>query len=343
MGLYDQALAMNAQAQNTALGLRQLGLNQPSAIERFMAGLKSGQEGLRQQKTSALQEMLQRSAIAERERKAQLEAEELAYKQSLRPMEEEGMRADVVFKQAQAQNMLTPKTGQLNQFSDASSRLWTRDSQGNVKPVLDPTTGEQLKEYRAPLASGGAGIDKAAIPGTAEWKRVKDVELKGTQTSSKVESAKGSLDELSTMVNTLKNHPGLPGLTGLRGIFPDMPGTPAYDAEMLRQSILSRTGMNVLTQLKQLSGAGLGQVTEAEHKLLQNYIANLARAQSPESMATNLDNIIQWVERNKGLLDIAPQSGGTLTPDKRGSKQNYEGEVSKSGKYVFRNGQWIQR
>jgi len=166
MGLYDQALALNQQGQNTALQLRQQALGQPTAIQRFMSGLKGGQEQLTAQKQSALQEMLARAQMEERNRKAMQDQEQYEYGKTQRPIAEQGALTDILFKQKQAERMGQPQVeGGMTEFQRANLDLakqkfeWDKRNPGPVARLDNPLT--------APSAVGSGTHEGGSLPVTA--------------------------------------------------------------------------------------------------------------------------------------------------------------------------------
>ena len=107
---------------------------------------------------------------------------------------------------------------------------------------------------------------------------------------------------------------------GLAAQFKEAGGPPANLAAFL-QSVGAQVGLDELTKLKQ-SGVTLGQVTEAEHALLQSMIANLSQIQDPQALREALQQIKQqsnkaWRLTRDDLLARSKAKGGTA-PDGAG-------------------------
>jgi hypothetical protein len=307
---YSQYLNANQRGLDTLNQTRLATLDRPTGVQSFLSGLQGGQERM-EAKRAQQQAMSDKQRIEDALRRRQeaqdaISQEEREYKISQRPMDEEKTRLSL----EQLKYNMTPKP--------VAEPSMTPYQQARIQL-------EQAKLNRPSAGGGAPSVDKSTVPGTAEWKRVQDVETKSNQADLRKQDAVAGLDELDTLVTQLKQHPGLKGLTGMRGIIPDVPGSPAFDAEKLRENINSQTGLRVLAQLKTVTGAGLGSVTEAEHKLLQGYLANLGRGQSAESYAKNLQQITDWISRNKQALSqtkAPPQPAGTQTTV-RGGKTYY--------------------
>jgi hypothetical protein len=109
-------------------------------------------------------------------------------------------------------------------------------------------------------------------------------------------------DELISQMDEIGDHAdrllktNLSGITGLRGAIPNIPGSSAADAQATLDSFRSKLGLTTLASLKSGTGAGLGQVTEAEHKLLQNFVSELDNAQSEKAIRDSVARIKKWSE-----------------------------------------------
>lgn len=157
--------------------------------------------------------------------------------------------------------------------------------------------------------------------GPADWKR----QEKEQQAFSKVQEVQNSMDDIAIKAQNLKDSPGLAGNFGVRGMVPNMPGSDAANAKAQLDSLKSSIGLTVLANLKAASGAGLGSVTEAEHKLLQGMVADLQKAQSVESVKSALDTIINYTAGAKSRIQTgydrlygakaAPQASNALAVD----------------------------
>lgn len=123
-----------------------------------------------------------------------------------------------------------------------------------------------------------------------------------TKASSKREELISQMDDIDANADRLLKT-NLGRITGVVGAFPSIPGTEAADAKAALDSFKSKLGLTTLAALKSGTGAGLGQVTEAEHKLLQNFISELDQAQSEQSLRASIDRIKKWAAGAKGRID----------------------------------------
>jgi hypothetical protein len=135
------------------------------------------------------------------------------------------------------------------------------------------------------------------------------------------DSTIADLDELEGAVNDVLSKKGLSAATGYSARVPVTIMQDTKDAEIAIDQLKSRTGLSTLSNLKKTSGAGLGSVTEAEHKLLQSYIAALDREQSLESFKENLKKIKDHVAGVKARIqkEFDMQYGNQEEPSKQGA------------------------
>ena len=120
-----------------------------------------------------------------------------------------------------------------------------------------------------------------------------------------VQSATSAMDNLLGVAQQVLNAPGLEGNYGLRGVIPNMPGSEAADAKGLIQRLKDVAGFSALNDLKAAGkngSSGLGAVTEFEHKILQNQLANLDKAQSAAQVRTEIANLVKATEASKQRL-----------------------------------------
>jgi len=162
-------------------------------------------------------------------------------------------------------------------------------NQGKVPPGYRATTGGNLE----------------AIPGGPA-----DLKLQGqfNQDTGMLQSSNAAFDRLGASANALLNHPGLAGITGIRGKIPNIPGSAAADAEAQLATLKSQIGFGVLQEMRNNSktgSSGLGALSDAEGKRLENNLAALDKAQSLEQMKASLQNIVNYTQGAKGRLQDA--------------------------------------
>lgn len=171
-----------------------------------------------------------------------------------------------------------------------------------------------------------------AIPGGPA-----DTKLQGqlNQDTAVLNNSVSDMDRLATAANELLQHRGLGGITGMRGAIPNIPGTPAADAQAKLDTLKSQVGFSVLQNMRNNSktGGALGQVSDRENALLQANLAALANSQSEDQMRESLQKIIDYTagakerlrqaynmkhgDKGKAEATAAPANGGwSITPVK---------------------------
>lgn len=109
----------------------------------------------------------------------------------------------------------------------------------------------------------------------------------------------GSMQRLANTAGELAKHPGLENNTGWKGAlgFNKVPNSQGKDASVMLDSLKSKMVIEAMTTLKEASktgSTGFGQLSEQENQRLENYVANLDRAQTKESMQKALTDIQQF-------------------------------------------------
>lgn len=122
-----------------------------------------------------------------------------------------------------------------------------------------------------------------------------------------VQNLTAGLDRLASTANQLKQAPGLANITGLVGAIPNRPGSQASNAQALLDTLKAKVGFEVLQEMRNASktGGALGQITEGEHKLLQNALEPLQQAQSYDQFVKALDGILEFVDQSKARVNDA--------------------------------------
>ncbi len=146
-----------------------------------------------------------------------------------------------------------------------------------------------------------------------------------------LQGSNAAFDRLGASANALLNHPGLAGITGLRGKIPNIPGSAAADAEAQLNTLKSQIGFGVMQELRNNSksgSSGLGALSDAEGKRLEQNLAALDKAQSIEQMKSSLQSILDYSQgakdrlrdvfnmkhKNQALQESAAPPVSTMTP-----------------------------
>ncbi len=120
-----------------------------------------------------------------------------------------------------------------------------------------------------------------------------------------MQGSNAAFDRLGASANALLNHPGLEGITGIRGKIPNIPGSSAADAEAQLNTLKSQIGFGVMQELRNNSksgSSGLGALSDAEGKRLEQNLAALDKAQSLDQMKSGLKSILDYSQGAKDRL-----------------------------------------
>jgi len=142
-----------------------------------------------------------------------------------------------------------------------------------------------------------------AIPGGPA-----DIKQQGAfnQDTSMLQSSSAAFDRLASTANELLNHPGLAGIAGVRGKVPDIPGSDAANARALLNNLKSQAAFGVLQEMRNNSksgSSGLGALSDAEGKRLENYLASLDTTQGVDQLKAQIKT---------GFIDYANQAKDRL-------------------------------
>lgn len=120
-----------------------------------------------------------------------------------------------------------------------------------------------------------------------------------------LQSATSAIDNLLGVAKQVLESPGLEGNYGIRGAVPNVPGSDAANTKALLQRLKDVAGFSALNDLKAAGkngSSGLGAVTEFEHKILQNQLANVDKSQSAAQARAEIGNLIRATEASKQRL-----------------------------------------
>lgn len=144
------------------------------------------------------------------------------------------------------------------------------------------------------------------------------------------------LKTLKQQTEKLMNHPGLGKITGAMGVVPNFPGSDAANADAILEQLKSRTGLDVLQNMRLLSptGGALGNVSDAEGKRLETYIAALSKAQSKPAMKAALQDILNYADdAERNLKDGFEQTFSDSDKERYSGKKSGTQQPAPSGKF----------
>jgi hypothetical protein len=166
---------------------------------------------------------------------------------------------------------------------------------------------KKLAEGRADTQVAREAAQPKAYSGLATQRRTTDLVI-------------SSLDKaLSQIDGSL-----LGGTTGLNELSKFVPGTKSRDLDATLDTIRSAVGFDKLAEMRANSptGGALGNVSNAENKLLQAVSGSLDQGQSAEQMRENLTRVRDQLKKAKaereaayGRQYSAPAAGASITPD----------------------------
>jgi hypothetical protein len=133
-----------------------------------------------------------------------------------------------------------------------------------------------------------------------------------------------SMDRMIQQAEGLKNNKALQKITGVMGMLPDYPGGEASYARAQQRNLISMMRMDTMTTLRAMSKTGglVGNVSDAEGKVFETYIANLENKIGTEDFKSELDKVINYSKGIKAKLAKAYKTqfpdevGGSTTPPK---------------------------
>jgi len=178
----------------------------------------------------------------------------------------------------------------------------------NAGGELEPIPGGPADAKNKPNTKAPAGFrwtddgNLEAIPGGPADEKTR---VKYSQDVTAKDSMLSELDRLASAASEIKDDQALWRITGLAGKLPNMPGSAAADVEAKLEVLKSQTAFSTLQAMRNASktGGALGQVSEKEISLLENNLAALSKAQSPEAYKASLQKIIDFVEKSKSRIN----------------------------------------
>lgn len=120
---------------------------------------------------------------------------------------------------------------------------------------------------------------------------------------------KDGINTLTTSMFTLNdivNSPALKSITGLRGAIPNVPGSQAADTQARLDTFKSQAYLTAVQAMK-----GLGALSDAEGKKLDQAVGSLQNSQSEESFRRNAGVILNTLnqKRNEAVGKYVQQNG----------------------------------
>jgi hypothetical protein len=183
---------------------------------------------------------------------------------------------------------------------------------------LDTGTAYQQVPTRGP-ATGGATIPKD-VQGTAEQRARGTALADAPFAQARVDQAATGLDMLAEKADEIMRDPAVDRITGPMSMIPNMPGGAAANLQGKLDTLKSKMAFGVLQSMRDASktGGAVGQVSDFEERMLQQYIANIRTDQGADSFRQQMQEVIDYAQRVKTELAQAYQSeygGGGQAPN----------------------------
>ena len=181
--------------------------------------------------------------------------------------------------------------------------VWARDLQGHIALERDPETG-----FMRPIAVPIKG-------GTVAAKRAAAEKAEALAQATQRKYADVVTEDIERLKQKIKG--ATFPITGIFAIGSVVPGTSAFDAAQLLDTIRGNIGFDRLQEMRAASptGGALGQVSELELYLLNSSLGALTLSQTEEQLTHNLNRVLE------AYLDSIHGFGNrpTLPPPKVGT------------------------
>lgn len=208
----------------------------------------------------------------------------------------------------------------------------------------------------APPAAGFIPNDvRGAAQQKAQGADIGDKQANQGKAKAALESSVSSLDRMADFAKRVSGG-NVEGITGWQGMVGNWPGGQAADTQANVNTLKSQVSFAVLQAMRDASktGGALGNVSDQEGVRLENNLAALDKAQSPQAFRKAMKDITDWVESTKSRLHEAyntdyaslPKRDQQLPAMQTANPAQAQGQsVRKSigGRNYFQvNGQWYQ-
>lgn len=285
-------------------------------------------------------------------------------------MEREKLR----FQMNTYQNMMDKLTGAKTDTSRTKDEILTGDPNSTeVKNYIantqriggsggTPTELQKLQSHRAALRAQGipdndpemqeinmrirtlSGLEQTQNQKEMSELRKETQEFKIQQKRAEAENAYDgmdlSMDRMIQQAEGLKNNKALSKITGVMGVLPDYPGGEAAYARAQQRNLISMMRMDTMTTLRAMSKTGglVGNVSDAEGKVFETYIANLENKIGTEDFKSELNKVINYA---KGIKTKLANAYKTQFPDEAGRSTTPPEGYKNTGKTSGGKAVWV--
>jgi len=166
-------------------------------------------------------------------------------------------------------------------------------AQGVPRPAMPQGMPRAAMPQVAPQAATQAGEAQPLI-NTVTPKERQVLMVAQPQQNVAAQSALQNMERLTNVANELKNHPGLPDIVGRANQYSTFDMTDkAVNARALQSTLVKQSAVNALQAMRDASktGGAVGGVTEKEWPILEQQLAALDGAQTPDAYRAALTNL----------------------------------------------------
>ena len=234
-------------------------------------------------------------------------------------------------------NAPMPTFGTIPQQTFGQPPVVPQGQQGVPRPAMPQGMPRAAMPQTAPQAPAQAGEAQPLINTVAPKERQSLMVAQPQQTVS-AQSALQNMERLSNVANELKNHPGLPNIVGRANQYStfDM-SDKAVNARALQSTMVKQSAVSALQAMRDASktGGAVGSVTEKEWPILEQQLAALDGAQTPDAYRAALTNLTNQLSSSSNRVKNAyEQTYGKLkyeaTPYQQ-QGQTSSGQIAPAG------------
>jgi len=299
---YSQYLNANQHGLDTLNQTRLATLDRPNGVQSFLSGLQGGQERMAARKALSDKQKLEEALRRRQEAQDAASQEERSYQISQRPLDEEKARLglDKLKYEMTPKPVVAPVAAPMSEYQKERLSL---DRERLQHDINTPRSGIQY--------------DKSAVPGSAEWKRVKDVEGKERLETNKNESSLSDIDNTIDYGKSLIDHPGRVGATGASGFLKrNVYGTDSYTFSQKLETFKNKLFIPQVQALK-----GMGALSDAEGKKLTDSVGALNENMDEKDFLKELNIVLKKLEDTKALVRSRLLTTSQPQPPTSGPKQ----------------------
>lgn len=189
------------------------------------------------------------------------------------------------------------------------------------------------------------------VPGPVPFAGGKEA-VKSQQEAELYKSFDSKMDAMDKYIqNDILGNPAIDSALSVPGLLKGrIPKTPEYGVFQNIGVLKNQIMLNAMEALKQASpngATGFGQLSEREGDTLRNSIASINENMSAADFKAAMSKVRSEIQRLRSLAAEKMNAMGAArnTGGQSGfQKQNFDGEVSPTGKFVFRTGKgWVPR